>query len=96
MTEEKEKPELTPDSSINEIFEAIELGANGGCNVRPVSLQQDDDDTRLCLFVRGTHSMASFVFAEVMSKVQDLFDLQAQADARAAADAEKPRIVSGR
>jgi hypothetical protein len=81
VTEEvKEKVGLTQDSTIAELFEALHK-PDGGANVRPITLQETDDDTRMVVIIRGSHEVASFVMAEVMSHVQDLFDAQEQAEA---------------
>ena len=80
MTDKEEKNELTQDSSINEIFAELKI-PESGINVRPVTLQQDAGDTRMLIMIRGEHATASFIMAEVMSKIQELFDLQEQAEA---------------
>jgi hypothetical protein len=77
---EEEKPGLTMESSLNDLFKALML-PEAGANVRPITLQESDDDTRMIIIIRGEHQTASFVMAEVMSHVQDLFDQQEQAEA---------------
>jgi len=69
--------ELSKESSIDELFNALVL-PEAGCNVRPITLQQDEKDTRMMLLIRGEHGTASYIMAEVMTRVQDLFDLQEQ------------------
>lgn len=80
MKKEKEESGLTADSSINEIFTELVL-PESGINVRPITLQQDKTDTRMMILIRGEHTTASFIMAEIMSKIQELFDLQEQAEA---------------
>ncbi len=84
MSEEKE---LSEESSINELFEALIL-PDGGANVRPITLQQDELDTRMMILIRGKHETASYIMAQIMSAIQELFDLQEQEVA-----ADTPRII---
>ena len=71
---------LNPEQSVNEFFEYFERGENA-VQVVPITIKQQSDDTRLMLMVRGEHEAASVIFAEVMSRVDELSALQAQAEA---------------
>ena len=84
MTEEKENG-LSKDSTLTEVFDFIDM-EEGGVNVIPVTVEQDDHDTRLAIFIRGEHGLASFLMAQLMTEIQNLFDLQQQAEARAMED----------
>ncbi len=72
---------LTPESSITDLFDYYDASAEGGCQVVPVTIKQQSDDTRMLLLIRGEHQMASAIMAEVMSKVNELFDYSQQAEA---------------
>ena len=87
MTDEEVKEPLGEDPTLSELFDQLLL-PESGVNVRPLSLQQDEDDTRLLICIRGHHGTASFIMAEVMSKIQELFDLQEQQEA-----SDAPRIA---
>lgn len=71
---------LTPENTLNEFFEFFDRGENA-VQVVPITIKQQEDDTRLCLLVKGNHDAASVIFAEIMTRVDELFDLQAQAEA---------------
>jgi len=71
---------LTPENTVNEFFEFFERGENA-VQVVPVTIKQQEDDTRLAIFVRGNHEAASVIFAELMTRVDELFDMQAQVEA---------------
>jgi hypothetical protein len=71
---------LPEDPLISQVFEFIDLSA-GAVQVMPVTVAQAPDDTRLALFIRGEHDTASIIFAKLMGEIQDLFDMQQQADA---------------
>ena len=73
---------LPEDPLISQVFEFIDL-SGGAVQVMPVTVAQDEDDTRLALFIRGEHETASIIFAKLMSEIQDLFDFQQQAKADA-------------
>ena len=71
---------LTPENTVNEFFEFFERGENA-VQVVPITIKQQEDDTRLAIFVRGNHEAASVIFAELMTRVDELFDMQAQVEA---------------
>ena len=68
---------LTPESTISEVFEFFDTG-EGAVQVVPVTIKQQDDDTRLAIFIKGEHETASVIMAELMSRVEELFDLSQQ------------------
>ena len=80
---------LTPESTINEVFNFLDVDETGA-QVVPVTIKQQSDDTRLAIFIKGEHQIASTIMAELMTRVEELFDLAAQAQAEG--DAE-PTIV---
>jgi len=71
---------LTPENTMNEFFEFFDRGENA-VQVVPITVKQQDDDTRLAIFIHGKHEDASVIMAELMGKIDELFDLQAQAEA---------------
>jgi len=75
------KQKLTPENTVNEFFEYFDRGENA-VQVVPVTIKQQQDDTRLAVFVKGEHDAASVIFAEIMTRIDELFDLQAQAEAQ--------------
>jgi hypothetical protein len=86
MSEEEKGNGLSKDSTVNDVFEFLDL-TGGGVRVVPLTIDQDEKDTRLLMVIRGEHNTASTIQALLMEKVQELFDLQTQAEA-----SEKPRI----
>lgn len=82
---------LTPESTINEVFEFLNRGENAA-QVVPVTIKQQSDDTRLAIFIKGEHQSASTIMAELMTRVDELFDLSAQAEAEE--DVKSPIITS--
>ena len=79
---EKEKEEildpLSKESSINEIFDALLDEGQTGVKVIPITISGDAKDTRLAVLIRGEHVMASYIMAELMTVIQNVFDLQEQ------------------
>lgn len=71
---------MTPENTLNEFFEFFERGDNA-VQVVPVTVKQQSDDTRLAIFIHGEHEAASTIMAALMLKIDELFDLQAQAEA---------------
>lgn len=71
---------LTPESTIREVFEFLDRGDNA-VQVAPMTIKQQSDDTQLAIFVHGQHEQASIIMAELMTKVDELFELQLQAEA---------------
>lgn len=71
---------LSPESTIREVFEFFDAGQEGA-QVVPVTVKQQQDDTQLCIFIKGEHTMASTIMAELMTKVEELFDLSQQSEA---------------
>jgi hypothetical protein len=80
---------LDKNSTRTDVFEFID-NPDVLLHVLPLTVSQDENDTRLCIFVRGPHEDASMVFAGLMSHVQDLHDQQTQA---AAEDEEKKFVL---
>lgn len=71
---------MTPENTVNEFFEFFDRGENA-VQVVPITIKQQEDDTRLAIFIHGNHNEASVIMAELMTKIGELFDLQAQAEA---------------
>ena len=72
---------LTPEATVRDTFEFFSASENGGVQVAPVTYQQAPDDTRLAIFIRGEHEAASVIMAELMTRLNELADLQQQAEA---------------
>ena len=71
---------LTPENTMNEIFEYLDRGENA-VQVVPMTIKQQEDDTRLAIIIHGEHQAASVIMAELMTKIDELFDMQAQMEA---------------
>ncbi len=83
--------QLTPENTVNEYFEFFDRG-EAPVQVVPITIKQQTDDTRLAIFIHGEHELASIIMAELMTKIDDLFDAQAQAEASVES---KSRIITG-
>jgi hypothetical protein len=83
---------LTPEATVRETFEFFNASEGGGLQVAPVTYQQAPDDTRLAIYIRGDHEMASIVMAELMSRINDLMDLAQQKEA--SSEPENSRILT--
>ena len=81
---------LTPESTITEVFERFEV-EDGAMRVLPVTIKQQADDTRLAIFIKGEHDIASMMMAELMLRVEEMHDLAAQGEATAD---EKSTIIT--
>ena len=86
MTEEKTNG-LSEESTLQELFDHIAVSE--GVNVMPVTLKQDENDTRLMIIIQGRHDTASVILAQLMTLVQDMFDTAEQVEK----DSDKSRIV---
>lgn len=83
---------LTPESTINDVFEFLAGAGEGqGVQVVPITFKEQEDDTRLGIFIKGEHETASIIMAELVTTVQNLFELQQQAEATA--DERSPIIT---
>ena len=82
---------MTPENTVNEFFEFFDRGDNA-VQVVPMTFKQQEDDTRLAIFIHGEHEAASVIFAAIMTRIDELFDLQAQAEA---AREPESRIFTG-
>lgn len=71
---------MTPENTINEFFEFFDRG-EASVQVVPITIKQQEDDTRLAIFIHGKHAESSVIMAELMTRIDELFDLQAQAEA---------------
>lgn len=71
---------MTPENTINEFFEFFERGESA-VQVVPMTIKQQQDDTRLAIFIHGTHEGASAIMSELMIRVEELFDMQSQVEA---------------
>jgi len=74
---------LSPESTIRDCFDYFDgtEGQPGAVQVVPVTIKQQTDDTQLCIFIKGDHSTASVIMAELMTKVDELFAYSQQAEA---------------
>lgn len=82
---------ITPENTINEFFEFFDRGENA-VQVVPMTIKQQSDDTRLAIFIHGEHEAASVIMAELMTKIEELFDSQAQMEASVESES---RIITG-
>ena len=91
MTEEQkeEGSGLDEHSTITEVFDFLEV-PEGGVQVVPVTISQNQVDTRLAIFIRGDHEIASIIMAKLMVEIDDLCDL---AEQRAANPPEKSKLI---
>jgi len=83
---------LTPENTINEFFDFFDRG-EAPVQVVPITIKQQSDDTRLAIFIHGEHETSSVIMAELMTRIGELFDLQAQAEASEAVE-PKSRIIT--
>ena len=63
---------MTPENTLNEFFEFFDRGDNA-VQVVPLTVKQQEDDTRLAIFVHGEHEAASVIMAELMTRIDELF-----------------------
>ena len=84
---------LTPESTINEVFEFFDM-EGAGLRVIPITIKQQADDTRLAIFLKGEHEITSVMMAELMTRIDELHDLAAQGDATPKAEDEQPTIIA--
>ena len=84
---------LSPESTINEVFEFFDMD---GCGLRviPLTIKQQDDDTRLAIFLKGDHELTSVMMAELMTRIDELHDLAAQGAATPKAEDEQSPIIT--
>ena len=71
---------LTPENTLNEFFEFFDRGENA-VQVVPMTIKQQQDDTRLAIFIHGEHVEASTIMAVLMTAIDELDAVQAQAEA---------------
>ncbi len=91
MTEEKTASNgLSQNSSLREVFEFVDL-PEGQMNIMPITVKQDEEDTRLAIFIRGPHDEASMVMAKLIGDVQDLFD---KVEQKAATEEDKKFVLT--
>ena len=64
---------LSPESSVNDVFDFIDAG--DGLRVIPLTVKQQEDDTRLAIFIKGEHGIASMMMAELMLRIEEMHDL---------------------
>lgn len=76
----EERP-LSTNPTLQELFDFIQV--DEGVRVLPVTVRQTQEDTRLFIAIQGEHEMASFMMAELMAHVNNLYDLSQQAIAGA-------------
>jgi len=86
---ESNQPSINRHSTITEVFNFIEC-PEGGVQVVPVTVHQSESDTRLAIFIKGEHEMASIIMARLMEQINDLFDI---AEQRAANPPAKSTLI---
>lgn len=88
---EKDNENLSPHSSVDEVFEFLEGAGDTAVQVVPVSFKEQEDDTRLAIFIKGERETASVIMAELVTTINELFALQEQQEA---ADNERSPIIT--
>jgi len=83
---------LTPESTLRECFDYFE--GSGSTQVVPVTIKQQDDDTQLAIFIKGQHETASVIMAELMTRIDELFEYSQQAEAEAEEHGDKSVIIA--
>lgn len=83
---------LTPEATVRDTFEFFSAAEEGGVQVAPVTYQQTPEDTRLAIFIRGEHEIASVIMAELMMRLNELSDLGRQTEA--AGEPEPSKILT--
>lgn len=81
---------LTADSTLNELFEFFDI-SEGGVRVAPMTIREDPADTRLMIIIRGELHTSSVIMAELVTRINELSDLEQQAEA---ARDDKSRIIT--
>lgn len=81
---------MTPENTLNEFFDFFDRGENA-VQVIPVTVKEQEDDTRLCIFIHGEHQTSSTLFACLMEKVEELYAIAAQMEEE---QSESKRIIS--
>lgn len=83
---------LSPESTLRDCFDYFDgvEGEAGAVQVVPITIKQEADDTQLCIFIKGDHSTASVIMAELMTKIEELFAYSQQANA---SNAKSPIIT---
>lgn len=90
MSDEKQpEKQLSEDPTLSELFEFIKT--EGGVRILPITVKQDENDTRLLLAIQGEHRTASIIMAQLMTEVSDLHDLSEQEEA--GENEQKPKII---
>lgn len=81
MTEEQAG--ITPESTLNEVFDFLAGAAEPGAAVQvvPMTVQEQEKDTRLAVFVKGEQMTASMIFAAMMETLENLHERQEQDEA---------------
>lgn len=74
---------LTENSTIKEVFDFLSGAAEEGAaaQVTPITFKQDEEDTRLGLFIKGTEMTASMIFAVAVDAIEQLYARQQQEQA---------------
>lgn len=78
MTEEEKT--LPSDPKLSELFSYYGI-EEGGCRVVPLTVNEDPADTQLILLVRGEHQLASVIFSELWSRLNEMTQQAAQQEA---------------
>jgi predicted transcriptional regulator len=82
---------ITPETTLRGVFEFLDREENA-VQVVPMTIKQQEDDTQLAIFLHGEHEATSVIMAELMTRIGELFDMQAQAEATVESES---RIITG-
>ena len=103
-TSDAPQGKITPTSTITEVFDFLTGAAEPGSAVQvvPITFRETEKDTRLSIFIKGERETASYIMAELVTTIQNLFEQQQQQEARAellgadgeAIDGGKSRIIT--
>lgn len=74
-----EQPNLSPDSSIREIFEAVM--PEEGMRVLPTQVPAPEGKANLAILISGTEEEANVCMANLMAYVTDMHEIAQQAEA---------------
>lgn len=76
----EEEKTLPSDPKLSELFEYYDI-EGGFVRVVPLTVQEDERDTRLMLLVRGDVQTASLIFSEVWDRIIELSQIEQQQEA---------------
>lgn len=70
---------LSKESTLKEVFEFLDTG-DEGVQVVPVTIEETADKAQLAIFINGHRDTASVIYAELIYRLGELSDLEAQSE----------------